>query len=197
METSNETEVRAYANCNLCVEERDAGGPRLSGYAARFNKNSEDMGFIERIAPGAFTRTLEEGADVRALVEHDPARIIGRSTAGTLMLEETRLGLKVSIDPPDTSAGRDLITSIKRGDLSQMSFGFRAMVDEWDDAKRPPVRTLKDVDLIEVSVVAFPAYPDTSVALRSLGAVRGGVEVVEPDGNWAVRNAIERDSLDG
>lgn len=144
--------------------------PTLEGYAAVFDKATEIWpGYREKIARGAFTRTLNEGADVRALVDHEPSKILGRNTAGTLTLEENNKGLKVRISPANTTAGRDIIESVRRGDVSQMSFAFRSIVDEYEDHKDGSyTRTLKDVDLFDVSIVTYPAYPQTSVAVRSL-----------------------------
>lgn len=154
------------------VEVRKAENKQtVAGYAALFN-SAADIGdaFREIIAPGAFSETID--GDIRALVDHDTGRIIGRTTAGTLRLKEDDKGLAVEIDLPDTTDGRDLAVSLERGDISGMSFGFRVTHDEWDETKDLPVRTIHKVDLFEVSAVAFPAYDDTSLALRSLEASR-------------------------
>ncbi len=153
------------------VRADEADGPsKLVGYAALFNWSTVLFpGLIERIAPGAFTRTLAEGADVRALVDHDPSKIIGRTKAGTLTLLENKKGLHVDIDAADTTAGQDILKSVARGDVDQMSFGFRVVKESWEDKKDgSAVRTLEDVDLVDVSAVTFPAYPDTTIAARSL-----------------------------
>jgi HK97 family phage prohead protease len=146
------------------------------GYASVFNSKSQDLGgFVEIVRPGAFTRALTGGADVRALVNHDPNLILGRSAAGTLVLVEDERGLRVEILPPDTQAGRDTLESVRRGDLDGMSFAFRAIQDKWDysdKARGTMLRELLDVDLFDVSVVAFPAYPKTDVALRSMAEAR-------------------------
>lgn len=146
------------------------GSPgRLAGYAAVFGRMSLDLGgFREQLAPGTFARSLAGGADVRALVEHDPARILGRSVAGTLRLSEDAHGLSVEIDLPDTAVGRDVSESVRRGDLDAMSFGFRTVRDEWAADEAGPIRTVIEADVFDVSVVAYPAYPQTEVALRSL-----------------------------
>lgn len=167
----------------LSVEARsDADGTVLAGYAALFNSASEEMwGFREEIAPGAFSRTLSEGADVRALVDHDPSKILGRTTSKTLTLEEDDRGLKVFIDPPDTTIGRDVVESVRRGDLSQMSFAFRVQAEEWrDEQSEMPKRVLKEVDLFDVSVVTYPAYKDTTVGLRGfVGAIDHDIDLVD------------------
>ena len=148
------------------VNER--GQKKICGYAAKFNSDSLDLGgFIESIAPGAFKRSLAGGADVRALVDHDPSKILGRTKSGTLRLAEDANGLHCEITPPDTMAARDVMASIERGDIDGMSFGFTVPEggDSWDYGQSPARRTLRDVDVFDVSAVTFPAYPDTSVAL--------------------------------
>lgn len=150
----------------------DNGGKIARGYAALFNSEADIGGrFREIIAPGAFTETLKNG-DIRALIEHDTGRVIGRSSAGTLRLKEDDKGLSVEIDLPDTTDGRDLAVSLERGDISGMSFSFVVRHDEWDETSDPPTRTIHAVDLREVSTAAFPAYDDTEIALRSLEDAR-------------------------
>lgn len=146
----------------------DGDTPKLVGYAALFNVLSELMfGFREIIRPGAFTRTLSEGADVRALWSHDPSFVLGRTTAGTLRLEEDERGLRFEIDPPNTQWARDLLESIRRGDVTQTSFAFRTVADKWSSHDGEPLRELLDVDLYDVSPVAYPAYKATTVAVRA------------------------------
>jgi HK97 family phage prohead protease len=149
-----------------------AGKPRLTGYAAMFNTRSlpyADGAFVEVVKPGAFTRSLTK-SDIRAFDGHDQSKILGRQSAGTLVIEEDTKGLRVDITPPDTQVGRDIVENIKLGNLDGMSFGFLPTANGvvWDLTKRPAIRNLTDVDLVEVSVVALPRYPDTSVALRSM-----------------------------
>lgn len=160
------------------VEVRKADDKRtVAGYAALFNSEADIGGaFREVIAPGAFSDTL--AGDIRALVDHDSGRVIGRSTAGTLRLNEDDKGLAVEIDLPDTTDGRDLAVSLDRGDISGMSFGFRVTKDTWDETGNIPLRTIQAVDLFEVSAVAFPAYDDTSLALRSLETAKEARKVI-------------------
>lgn len=148
--------------------------PRIEGYAAVFNSPSETLSdwgpsFIETIARGAFKKTLNDGADVRALLNHNPDFILGRSKSGTLTLAEDRKGLGVVIDPPDTVWARDLLTSMRRGDLDQMSFAFTVVRDKWleDKEAKTLTRELLEVRLYDVSVVTYPAYPATSALVRS------------------------------
>lgn len=152
----------------LGVETRaDDTARTLVGYAAVFNSDADIGGYwVERIAPGAFTATIS--GDIRALINHDPGRIIGRTKSGTLRLAEDAKGLRVEIDVPNTTDGNDLWTLVERGDISGMSFGFCVTKQSWDETTNPPVRTIQAVDLAEVSAVAFPAYDDTTIGKRSL-----------------------------
>ena len=147
-------------------------GKKLVGYAAKFSPNrSQDLGgFLEQIDPKAFTRSLAQGADVRALINHDQNLILGRSTSGTLNLSVDSEGLLVEITPPDTSYARDLMVSMSRGDVTQMSFAFITKQDSWDKEGDKNIRTLLDVDLHEVSAVTYPAYLNTEIGLRSLSS---------------------------
>jgi len=139
----------------------------LVGYAAVFNSEADIGGYwIERISPGAFAEAIL--GDVRALVDHDPGRLIGRTKSGTLRLAEDDRGLKVEIDVPDTTDGNDLWALVERGDISGMSFGFQVTKQSWDETLEPPVRTIQKVELMEVSAVAWPAYDDTEIGKRSL-----------------------------
>ena len=147
----------------------DDGENRMTGYAAVFNQLSENLGgFREQIAPGAFDKVLND--DVRALFNHEPHLILGRTTAKTLSLDVDATGLHYRIDPPDTQYARDLTESIKRGDVSQSSFAFRVEDDHWDeDDDGRLIRTIKQFKrLYDISPVTYPAYPDTTVASRIL-----------------------------
>ncbi|RJP54306.1 MAG: HK97 family phage prohead protease [Anaerolineaceae bacterium] len=161
---------RRYASLEgIEIRASDTEAPRMAGFAAVYNVLSEDLGgFRERIAPGAFSKSL--GNDVRALFNHDPNFVLGRTRSKTLGLSETPKGLAVEIFPPNSAQSRSLMESMKRGDIDQMSFGFsvRKNGQKWEQEGDIMVRTLLDVDLIDVSVVTFPAYPKTEIALRSL-----------------------------
>jgi HK97 family phage prohead protease len=152
-------------------------GRKMIGYAAVYNSDSEDLGgFTERIAPGAFNRALAEKQDVRCLINHDANMILARSKSGTLELNTDENGLAIRCDLPDTSYGRDLLVSLVRGDIDQMSFGFVVRNEKWADdegVECPPwsmsasKRTILDVDLFDVSAVTYPAYPETSCEART------------------------------
>ena len=155
--------------------EGDDSVRRLVGHAAVFNIRTDIGGFFEeQIRPGAFSEAIRND-DVRALIDHDSSLVLGRNTAGTLQLSEDDRGLRVEITPPDTQIARDLIVSMERGDINQMSFGFsmRGGIEEWDETGEIPLRTIEKVGrLIDVSVVTFPAFPDAEVGLRSLNHFR-------------------------
>ena len=96
-----------------------ASGRTLTGYAAVFNADTRVGDFIERIAPGAFIRSLESGRDVLALADHDPKSVLGRTSSGTLALSEDSHGLAFTLTLPDTTAGRDLAALAARGDAGR------------------------------------------------------------------------------
>jgi HK97 family phage prohead protease len=153
-------------------------GPQITGYAAVFNSESEDLGgFRETIEAGAFRNSIVTGADVRALVNHDPSQVLGRSKAGTLRLAEDQHGLRYEIDLPDTTAARDVRESIKRGDISGSSFAFT--VPEGGDRWEGNSRTLTKVELFDVGPVTFPAYPATvtEASMRSLQMAKRGTSL--------------------
>jgi HK97 family phage major capsid protein/HK97 family phage prohead protease len=146
-------------------------GRKLTGYAALYNTDSEDMGFIEQLAPGVFDRSIADNDEVLALVEHDPQKLLGRLSSGTLRINSDKRGLGFEIDMPDTTLGRDTIEQVKRGDLSQMSFSFSLYDDNSEthsrnaDGKR--TRRINRARLHSIDVVAQPAYKATAVAVRS------------------------------
>ena len=141
----------------------------VTGYAAVFDSDSEDLGgFIEQIERGAFKEAIER-SDVRALFNHDDNFILARTASGTLKLYEDERGLKYEFEAPKTTAGNDLLEMIKRGDISQSSFGFTVEEDDWSNRDGMAFRKIKKVKrLYDVSPVTFPAYPEASVAVRKL-----------------------------
>jgi HK97 family phage prohead protease len=127
------------------------------------------MPFTEFVRRGAFTKTLNDGADVRLLIDHEGVPL-ARTKSGTLMLEEDERGLRVEaqLDPNNPDAAR-VISAMKRGDISQMSFAFRTIKDSWSNDRA--VRELKEVQLYDVSVVTFPAYEETVAELRKANEI--------------------------
>jgi len=160
---------RRFITSEIRATDADDGTTTIEGHAAVFNIDSEDLGgFVERIAPGAFTNALARPDDIRALFNHDPNMVLGRNTAGTLALSEDDTGLRYKLDLPDTQPGRDLAVSMKRGDVSQSSFGFRVTKQSWELVNNAPdIRTIEEAELFDVSPVTYPAYPDATVAVRS------------------------------
>jgi len=150
--------------------EADGGLKKIVGYAAVFDKPSEDMGFIEYVRKGAFKKALAR-SDARALFNHDTDTLpLGRQSAGTLLLREDDTGLYYEINPPDTQSARDLMTAIDRGDIREASYGFTVDVDEWDYSDPDVIkRTIIEVrEVYDISPVVFAAFNDTTVALRKL-----------------------------
>jgi uncharacterized protein len=159
----------------------DTDGMHLEGYAALFNSRSENLGgFTETIKPGAFRASLKARNDIKLLWNHDTGAVLGSTRAGTLTLVEDDRGLRVSATLPNTSYGRDARELISRGDVSAFSFGFSMPArggDEW--SADGTERVLKSVRLHEVSLVAFPAYPETAgtATVRGLDKVAKRAEV--------------------
>jgi uncharacterized protein len=159
-------EVRTLSITNLQTRDGTDDALKISGYAAVFNsKTSLGDWCDEIIMPGAFARSLS--GDIRALFNHNWDNVLGRTKNGTLKLEEDERGLKFEVELPNTSAARDLVASMDRGDIDQCSFGF--WVDNgretWDYSVEPALRTLHEVELYEISIVSLPAYEDTEAAL--------------------------------
>ena len=141
-------------------------GNRLIGHPSVFNQRARIKDFWEEVAPGTFDRALREQHDVVCLANHDGLPL-GRTTAGTLRLGTDADGLTLDNDLPDTTLGRDVRELVRRGDLRSMSFGFQVTDEAWsvlEDGSQ--LRTIRDVDLFDVSVVTFPAYAGTDLALR-------------------------------
>ena len=160
----------------------------LTGHAAVFDRWSEDLStwagtFREKIAPGAFADVLERNPDVRLLFNHD-GMALARTKAKTLELSEDAEGLRVWARLAPTSIANDLRMAMQRGDVDQMSFAFTIAEDEWhEDHDTDEVeRTILRVgELFDVSVVTFPAYPDTDAAIRELRSAAAAGKIVIPD----------------
>lgn len=163
-------------------DDEESREQRFHGYAAVFNSrtaigNPLRWGFYEQIADGAFTKTLSEG-DQRMLIDHDSYYVVSRSSAGTLNLAQDKRGLLVdSALDGELSYVRDLRANLRNGNVTGMSFGFYVVKDDWEteqietsdgQAAEVEVRTIREVRLIEVSAVTFPAYEDTEANLRAV-----------------------------
>lgn len=171
---------------------KGADGPvKIGGHAAKFDSLSEDLGgFRERIAPGAFAKTIKND-DIRALWNHDANIVLGRNKAGTLRLSEDSAGLAWECDMPDTQLIRDMVLSpIERGDVNQCSFGFYTLNDKWAKVDGEWIRTLLECEVFDVSPVTYPAYNSTDVAIR--GLQQAIQQAMPPDEAWRLQNMRRR-----
>jgi HK97 family phage prohead protease len=160
-------EIRAFQMDIEVRSEGDDKSPKIMGYAAKFDSFSENLGgFREIIRRGSFSKAVKDD-DVRALMNHDANYVLGRNKSGTLKLEEDDTGLRIEVDPPNTTWAKDLMESMKRGDITQMSFGFYTNKDNWYEKDGETVRELLDVSLFDVSIVTYPAYVQTEADVRS------------------------------
>jgi HK97 family phage prohead protease len=175
------TERRTFTVRNIEARQAEDGTMRMAGYAAVFNEASLPLPFIEKIAPGAFTKTLQETPDVRLLANHEGLPM-ARTKNGTMRLYEDERGLYFEAELANTQEARDLYTLVERGDVDQMSFAFRVIRQNW--SKDRTERTLTEVSLADgdVSIVTYPAYPATSVEAReaikrAIAEIKEGREV--------------------
>ena len=146
-----------------------SNGKKLTGYAAIFNSEADLGGFVEVVRNGARRKSPEGGTNIRALYQHQGDALRGTTRGGTLKLKEDAHGLAFELALPDTTHGRDLAILVDRGDVAGCSFGFRVRDggDRWEQRGGQLVRELLDVDLVEITLTADPAYQDTTVAMRS------------------------------
>ncbi len=157
-----------YIKLPLEVREEGEGKKMIAGRGVPYGEQSEDMGFTEVIEGGAFDESLKTRT-VKMLWSHDSAKVLGSTKNQTLRLDVKKDGIYFENELPDTQDGRDAKTLIDRGDVDGVSFGFYVTEDLWDDTDKSNIRrTVKRGELIEISPVAFPAYSQTQVSLRSL-----------------------------
>lgn len=197
MKETNETELRAGGHAAA------RAGQKITGTAVVYSQRSQMLGgaygFTESISPGAFTDSLGS-ADLVMLADHDASKVLGRQSAGTLEVTDGPNGLDVCCESPDTSYARDLLVSLARRDICGMSFGFVVEEDIWSmgpDGKTPH-RTVTRAEIVEVSVVTFPAYPQTSAAARSRAEARRQNRdmVLFQDGLDAAKDAVSADRVE-
>jgi HK97 family phage prohead protease len=150
----------------------DGKAPVVEGYAAVFNSPTDLGGFREVVLPGAFKDSLANGADVRLLLNHEGLPL-ARTKSGTLQVKEDAHGLffRAELDPSDPDVAA-IVPKLKRGDLDQCSFAFATVTDNWQMVDGVQLRQLVAVELYDTSLVTYPAYGDTSVALRSRDAAK-------------------------
>lgn len=162
-------EKRNLTTNSVEIREDENGMKTLAGYAVKWEMKSVTMGwrrFKEQFKRGAFTESLTND-DQLALWSHDTSKVLGRTKNGTLRLFEDEIGLRFELDLLDTTLGEDAYKTIKRGDVDGVSFGFQMLKQEWDEADPDNVvRSILTAKLVEISPVAFPAYPDSQVSAR-------------------------------
>lgn len=169
MEMKRELRHFELEEVEIRAKDGESESRTITGYAARFDKLSVDLGgFREKIQRGAFARSLKS-ENIRALWNHNRDIVLGSTKAGTLRLWEDEKGLRFDFDAPASPWGDTALESIRRGDVDGMSFGFMVPRngDSWEESNGGPIRTLLDVNLLEVSPTAFPAYPSSSATARS------------------------------
>ena len=159
------------------LEVRDEGteetAPKVVGYPVVFDSLSNDLGgFVEKVQRGAFAESLANNDEVHALFNHDDDKVLGRLGSGTLRLWEDDHGLRMELDPPNTTVGNDVVELLRRGDLVSMSFGFYDVSDSWSMVDGKDVRTINSARLFDVSIVTNPAYSASSVGIRTEPALR-------------------------
>lgn len=165
------TEIRNLTKNNVEIREGENGQRTISGYAVKWEMKSHALGFLKRFKEqftrGAFADSLTVD-DQLALWSHDTTKVLGRTKNGTLRLFEDDVGLRFELDLPNSTLGNDAYETIKRGDVDGVSFGFRMIKQAWDENDTENiVRTISKAKLVEISPVAFPAYPDSQVSARS------------------------------
>lgn len=161
---TEQREKREIAYTNLEVR-MEADSPRFMGYAAMWDSPSEPLPWTEFVRQGAFSKTINDGADVRLLVNHEGVPL-ARTKSGTMSIREDDRGLWVEADlDPANPLAAGVISALRRGDMTQMSFAFETIKDSWSDDRR--TRELREVRLYDVSIVTYPAYEQTIANIRS------------------------------
>lgn len=183
--------------CPVTVEDRDGEGAVITGYASVFyvpdDRGTEYQLFPdlkERIMPRAFNRALQEKHNAAALFNHEPNFILGRVASGTLRLSKDQRGLRYEVKPPASRS--DVVESIRRGDVSGSSFGFRVLEQKFRTEEGVDIREIHSVELLDVSPVVYPAYQGTTTAIRSAedaGEVRAAYD------SWKAEEAAKRDRI--
>ena len=167
-QTMSNRETRDFETTFEIREEGD--GMTFVGYAAKFDQPSENLGgFVEYVERGAFSRSLKSRNDVMLLWNHDAGQPLASTKSGTMKLTEDEVGLRVEARLPETTLGKDMAILLREGIVGKMSFGFNVIKDSWNAEGNE--RRLKSVRLFEVSAVVWPAYTQTSAAVRGLDKV--------------------------
>lgn len=188
-----------HAEAPKLVQRAD-GAPAIIGYGAVYYDGTEASQYalwdqcVERILPGAFDRAVKED-DCRALFNHDPNLVLGRTKSKTLRLDPDSKGLRYEIDPPDTTAGNDVRTSLARGDIDGSSFSFLVTDQEWRTEDGVDIREIRGVQLFDVGPVTFPAYEGTTAGVRSgddLAEARDAYDLWKRQKKWTPEGFVLR-----
>ena len=192
-------QTREFKATEVQIRELEDGKKVIEGLIP-YNQRSEWMGFYEYITPTAFNKTLADGADVRAFMNHDTNKLLGRVKNNSLRLRSDEVGLHIECELPDTEYARDVYNLISGGYNRGMSFGFSTVKDKWDEAEEDgrmvPVCHLIEVRLYEVSFcVSFPAYEGTNSQARNVRTILDEFRNIKPeelteDERQAYENAI-------
>lgn len=176
-ETSHEPpkdgrEIRTLPVEGLETREKKGDGSKIEGYAAVHEEFAEIMDwwgdkFFERFAKGAFDKTLGDGHDIFAIRNHNWDQLLGR-TGQNLNLKSEDRGLFFELEPPNTTLGRDTMEEVRSGLIHQCSIGFRILDQEWEERDGDLFRTIKEVELFEITLTPIPAYTSTSAEVRNL-----------------------------
>jgi HK97 family phage prohead protease len=188
---SDKKEVRSIQEKPGIETREDGSIGKIHGYAIVYNRDSEDMGFIEQIAPGAARKAIKR-SDIRALKNHDPSLIFGRQNVNLKLIEDER-GLRYEAEPIDTANYREIAEEVRTGLLTGQSFGFTVLSDEWSGLDTDnPKRTITEIgEIFDVGPVTYPAYQDTTVALRSLDSAKE-----KPKDDIEITNKISDEEID-
>lgn len=187
MSKKKEREIRSNVELRAIESENSNS---IRGFIP-YNSNSEGLPWIERLARGCFTKTLQESRDILGLYDHTAGNLLARTSNGSLRFNDTDAGLEFEIDLPDTQLGKDTYSMVRSGLLSSCSFGFSAVREDWLYENNEEVRVILEARLWEVSIVAQPAYPQTNVSARSLSSFFEGKELTEDEQN-SVKAEIEK-----
>jgi uncharacterized protein len=168
-----ELEIEHRATCGFEIRVAEDGKKYIEGYAMKWNQLSQPLGyyykFREQFKEGAFDDYLNAGLDTKFLVDHDTGKVLGRSNKGTLTLKSDTIGLKYSLEIPNTTLGNDAHEDVRTGNKEYISVGFKATEDSWNEADESNViRTVIKANLPEISLTAWPAYESTTASTRSM-----------------------------
>lgn len=165
---------RFHVHNQIAIEHRaEHPDPVITGLGAVYYDGTKKTEFqlyegaVERIMPGAFTRALEERQDVMGLFNHDKNQILGRVSAGTMKLSDTKAGLVYEVTPPATTVGRDVLENVRVRNVTGSSFSFNVKEERWTSKDGQEIREVLDVDLFDVGPVVFPAYEAATVEAAS------------------------------